>query len=182
MLAAKNLLHPTPILTSSQVYQMARGRLAVWRTQHTIEVSRSHALQVVWLEERLHLFLEPSIQRFFLRSSTAMWWINRIYSYVHLPATISFLVGLYCYCVTRTRSRSISLSWQNLSTAKVDARIYEGRRRALAMCNVIAFMVFSTWPCMPPRLLDDKDSGGELERRFRFVDTVHARNGAVSVW
>lgn len=38
---------------------------------------------------------------------------------------------------------------------------------------------------MPPRLLDDKDggaAGGEIDRKFGFIDTVHARNGAVSVW
>ena len=142
--------------------------------------------QVVRLEEHLRLFVEPAIQRFFLQSSMAMWWTNRIYSYVHLPATISFLVGLYWYCITRTRSRSVSLSWQNgFTSKKVDPSIYEARRRALAVSNLLAFIVFSTWPCMPPRLLDDKDGGaadGELERKFGFADTVHARNGAVSVW
>ena len=175
-----------PMLTSVQVYQFARSRLDIWRTRHTVDVSRHHALQVVWLEEYLHLSWEPAIQRFFLQSRTTMWWINRIYSYVHLPATVSFLVGLYWYCVTRTRSRTMSVSWQNVTASpEINSRIYEAQRRALAVSNLLAFVVFSTWPCMPPRLLDDKDGGaanGGLQAKFGFVDTVHARNGAVSIW
>ena len=38
---------------------------------------------------------------------------------------------------------------------------------------------------MPPRLLDNRDDGGAesyLDRKFGFVDTVHNKGGAVSVW
>lgn len=42
------------------------------------------------------------------------------------------------------------------------------------MCNLMAFVVFTVWPCMPPRLLPEEDG-------FWFVDTVHV--GKVSsVW
>lgn len=119
---------------------------------------------------------------FFLQHPSMMWWINRIYSWVHLPATISFLVGLYYFTITRNRSSALS-SWHVDRVNGPD--LYESRRRALALCNLFAFCVFSTWPCMPPRLLgDSKLSGeaGELARSFQFVDTVHARNGAVSVF
>ena len=55
----------------------------------------------------------------------------------------------------------------------------------MAMCNLMAFVVFTLWPCMPPRLLSEKDVPGEegaLARSFGFVDTVHGAEGAVSVW
>lgn len=42
------------------------------------------------------------------------------------------------------------------------------------MCNLMAFVVFTAWPCMPPRLLPEEDG-------FSFVDTVHAGKVA-SVW
>ena len=115
-----------------------------------------------------------------------MWWINRIYSFVHIPATISFLVGLYWFCVTRTRSQTKLPAWQNQkASTKANPAIYESRRRALAVCNLLAFIVFTSWPCMPPRLLDNRDDGGAesyLDRKFGFVDTVHNKGGAVSVW
>ncbi len=111
-----------------------------------------------------------------------MWWINREYSYVHLPGTISFLVGLYYFAITRNRSTKES-HWHIERTNGPE--LYESRRRALALCNLLAFCVFSTWPCMPPRLLGESTLSGEagkLARSFDFVDTVHARNGAVSVF
>ena len=63
--------------------------------------------------------------------------------------------------------------------------LYQARRRTLAVCNLLAFVVFTLWPCMPPRLLSDKTAEGpdaELGRSYGFVDTVHGVNGAGSVW
>jgi len=55
----------------------------------------------------------------------------------------------------------------------------------MAMCNLIAFIVFTLWPCMPPRLLSDPDVPGDVgkeARSFGFVDTVHGAEGESSVW
>lgn len=55
----------------------------------------------------------------------------------------------------------------------------------MAMCNLIAFVVFTFWPCMPPRLLSDPDvkgPEGDEARAFGFVDTVHGAEGESSVW
>lgn len=55
----------------------------------------------------------------------------------------------------------------------------------MATCNLMAFIVFTLWPCMPPRLLSDEEVSGEvgdLARSFGFVDTVHGADGAASVW
>ncbi|KAF8131361.1 PAP2 superfamily-domain-containing protein [Mycena galopus ATCC 62051] len=76
--------------------------------------------------------------------------LNRIYSFVHLSGTITFLVWLY---------------------AAAPQPIFEARRRTLALSNLLAFVVFTWWPCMPPRLLPTSDG-------FGFVDTVHTNKVA----
>jgi hypothetical protein len=55
----------------------------------------------------------------------------------------------------------------------------------MAVCNLIAFIVFTLWPCMPPRLLSDPDVPediGKEARSYGFVDTVHSGEGESSVW
>jgi hypothetical protein len=55
----------------------------------------------------------------------------------------------------------------------------------MAVCNLVAFIVFTLWPCMPPRLLSDPDVPGAVgkeARRYGFVDTVHGKEGESSVW
>jgi hypothetical protein len=71
--------------------------------------------------------------------------LNRIYSFIHIPGTITFLAWLY---------------------AAAPQPLFEARRRTLAVSNLMAFVVFTLWPCMPPRLLPSTDG-------FNFVDTVH---------
>lgn len=135
----------------------------------TVDVARRHALQLIQNEKRLNIFFEPEIQRFFLRHPLILTWINCIYSFIHIPGTIAFLVCLYHYTVTRNRI----------------GELYQSRRRTLALCNVLAFAVFTFWPCMPPRLLSDpavEGPEGELGRSYGFVDTVHGAKGAGSVW
>ncbi|OAL40357.1 hypothetical protein AYO20_00093 [Fonsecaea nubica] len=166
------------------VYQFGRGQLAVRFVEQTVDIACHHALAVIELEQRLHIFWELSIQKFFLQYPGLMWWINRIYSFIHLPATITFLVGLYYFAITRNRSTANS-NWSDHAVSSNGPELYESRRRALALCNLFAFCVFSTWPCMPPRLLPDSKlpgEPGELARSFAFIDTVHARDGAVSVF
>jgi hypothetical protein len=79
--------------------------------------------------------------------------INCIYSFIHIPGTIMFLGWLYRYA---------------------HPALFEARRRTLAICNLMAFVVFTSWPCMPPRLLPEEDG-------FGFVDTVHVGNVS-SIW
>jgi hypothetical protein len=64
-------------------------------------------------------------------------------------------------------------------------KLYEARRRTMATCNLLAFVIFTLWPCMPPRLLSDANVPGEIGKEARgygFVDTVHSENGESSVW
>lgn len=145
-----------------------------------------HALQLIKVEEGLHVFWELPLQKVFLQHTILMTWTNRIYSYIHIPATILFLICLYYFTITSGRNVDHE---DNTSGGQVEAirrpTLYEARRRTMAMCNLLAFIVFTAWPCMPPRLLSDKSvkgPSGNLARSYGFVDTVHSASGAGSVW
>jgi hypothetical protein len=116
-------------------------------------IARLHALLLIDWEKKLGVFIELSVQGWFLQRPVLLKVINCIYSFIHIPGTIMFLAWLYRYA---------------------PAALFEARRRTLAICNLMAFVVFTAWPCMPPRLLPKEDG-------FGFVDTVHV--GKVSsVW
>lgn len=170
-----------------QTYQLARAFTAVTLRDETVDVARKHALQLLWVEERLGIFWEVSIQQFFLRHASLMKWVNWTYSFIHIPGTIAFLVWLYYYTTTRNRineSQEGKPCGESVGSP-AGPSLYQARRRTLAVCNLFAFVVFTLWPCMPPRLLSDPDvegPDGELGRSYGFVDTVHGANGTGSVW
>jgi hypothetical protein len=153
----------------------------------TVTVARRHALQLIHLEQSLHLFHELSVQRWFLKHAFLMHWTNRIYSFIHIPGTILFLISLFYYTTTRNR---LDLPLHNKPLGEADgspggAKLYAARRRTMAMCNLLAFIVFTLWPCMPQRLLSDPDVPGAVGKEARgygFVDTVHGAEGESSVW
>lgn len=152
-----------------------------------MDVARRHALSVIDVEKSLGIFWELDIQRFFLRHPTVMMWINWIYSFIHIPGTIAFLVWLYYYTTTRNRIDEAQSGKPRgaASGSPAGPLLYQARRRTMAVCNLLAFVVFTLWPCMPPRLLSDPNvegPEGELSRSYGFVDTVHGENGAGSVW
>ena len=152
----------------------------------TVDVARKHALQLVHLEKKLHIFIEPHVQKFFMSYPTLMIWINRIYSFIHIPGTILFLVWLYYFTTTanRVEERGDKMV-ENSEGSPAGPRFFEARRRTMAMCNLIAFIVFTLWPCMPPRLLSDESVEGAIgdeARSYGFVDTVHGEGGEASVW
>lgn len=170
------------------VYQLGRAFTALTLVEGTVDVARRHALQVIHVEQALGIFIEVPIQQFFMQFPTVMHWINRIYSFIHIPGTILFLVILYFITTTRRR-RAISARMAGTETAggwsAAGPALYEARRRTMATCNLLAFVVFTLWPCMPPRLLSDPNYTGEHEQEaksFGFVDTVHSATGESSVW
>ncbi|KAL4913809.1 hypothetical protein BDW62DRAFT_156883 [Aspergillus aurantiobrunneus] len=165
-------------------YQLGRAFTAVTLQEGTVDVARKHALQVIQIEQALGLFWEVPIQQFFLRHPLLMRWTNWIYSFIHIPGTIAFLVWLYYYTITKNRSDGYQRVGPR-SGSPAGPLLYQARRRTLAVCNLLAFVVFTLWPCMPPRLLSDENLGGpegQLARSYGFVDTVHGTNGAGSVW
>ena len=156
------------------VYQLGRAFTAVTIVQGTVHSARAHAIQLIHLEQSLHIFWEPAIQQCFLQYPALMHWINRTYSFIHIPGTILFLVWLYYVTIT-SRPEDFTNG----------PAIYQARRRTMAVCNLIAFAVFTAWPCMPPRLLSDPLYHGaraQEARSYGFVDTVHGAEGESSVW
>ncbi|KAF5352055.1 hypothetical protein D9758_009397 [Tetrapyrgos nigripes] len=171
------------------VYQLGRAFTALTLVEGTVHTARKHALQVIHLEERLQIFWEPAIQGFFLQHPEVMRWINRIYSFIHIPGTILFLIWLFYITVTvnRTPDAYLPLAKRpgSVERSPGGSALYQARRRTMAMCNLIAFVVFTLWPCMPPRLLSDPEYHGPDSaeaKSFGFVDTVHGAEGESSVW
>lgn len=70
---------------------------------------------------------------------------------VHIPATITY-IGYSYYAFP--------------------PGVFQKIRRTLTLCNFLAFIIFSTWPCMPPRLLPFDE--------FGYIDTVHRGEAASS--
>ncbi|OQE34579.1 hypothetical protein PENCOP_c017G05358 [Penicillium coprophilum] len=168
-------------------YQLGRAFTAVTLKDDTVDVARKHALQLIVIEEKLGMFWEISIQSHYLHRPLLMSWINWIYSFIHIPGTIAFLVWLYYYTTVRNRIDETQPGKPKGATSGSPAGplLYQARRRTLAVCNLLAFVVFTLWPCMPPRLLSDATADGQdadLARSYGFVDTVHGINGSGSVW
>lgn len=130
------------------------------------------------------------IQHWFMQFPTLMSWINMIYSFIHIPGTILFLVLLYYYCVTSNRVSPPQTDSRRSSTRAPSGSpcgpdLYASRRRTMGLSNLLAFIVFTAWPCMPPRLLSDPAYNGDSAKEARsygFVDTVHGAGGQSSVW
>ncbi|KAK0115707.1 hypothetical protein ONS95_000028 [Cadophora gregata] len=169
------------------VYQLGRAATAVWIVEGTVFAARKHALQVIAAEEKLRIFFELPIQEFFMRNEFMMTWINRIYSFIHIPGSIAFLVWLFYYTNTKNRidERPKTTILTQTGGTPAGPRLYEARRRTMALCNLLAFILFTVWPCMPPRLLSadtTPDAAGKLARSYGFVDTVHGPGGEGSIW
>ena len=181
------------MLTPLQVYQLGRAFTAVTLKAGTVDTAREHALQVIHVEKWLGIFIEPAIQQWFIGHPTLMRWTNKTYSFIHIPGTILFLIVLFYTTTTRPKRRLFEQSqpgsaalrhWRTL-IGPFGPDIYERRRRTMAMCNLLAFIVFTFWPCMPPRLLSAPEYTGEHAQEaksFGFVDTVHGVDGDSSVW
>ena len=172
--------------TAWQVYQLGRAFTAVRFDQHTVDVARNHAFEVIRIEQALGIFWELQLQARVLKHPALLSYTNWIYSYIHIPATISFLVWLYYHTIT-SPNRVVWFDHVERRPTKAlrGASLYEARRRTMAMCNLIAFTIFTTWPCMPPRLLSDPDvtgPDGDHARSYGFIDTVHGASGSGSVW
>lgn len=71
---------------------------------------------------------------------------------VHIPATVTFF----------------AYSYYSFHPA-----VFQRIRRTLVLCNCLAFVIFTLWPCMPPRLLPFEE--------FGFIDTLHTGKAA-SIW
>lgn len=101
-------------------------------------------------------WLEWKIQQWFLTGaelgdirSTLLTILNRSYALIHIPGTVGFIAFYYITAPTHTRFCTV--------------------RRTMSLLNMFAFLIFTVYPCMPPRL---------LPKEFGFIDTVNAEDAA----
>ncbi|KAL9112810.1 MAG: hypothetical protein Q9227_002886 [Pyrenula ochraceoflavens] len=95
---------------------------------------------------------EVQFQQWFMNGHlSALTFLNRAYSLIHIPGTVACL-GWYYY-------------------AAPDHATFAVFRRTMTLLNFISFAIFTFWPCAPPRLLptDNPEYGP-------FLDTVHHDN------
>ncbi|KAI1325198.1 PAP2 superfamily-domain-containing protein [Xylariaceae sp. FL0255] len=132
------------------------------------DIAQHHGTSILELESKIDglssipgpsRWLEWRIQHFFLDGAAAGDWrggaiafLNRAYALLHIPGTVAFIAYYYATAPTHRRFCTV--------------------RRGFSLANFVAFIVFTLYPCMPPRLLP-----GE----YGFVDTVEAED-ATSVW
>jgi hypothetical protein len=115
-------------------------------------IAHEHGIQIPNLKENLGLRVEFAVQNWLMSSPFWIDTLNKLYSCVHtIPATLAFMVYFFKY-----------------APPPVFRRVW----RTLVAFSLIAFVVFTSWPAMPPRLLPEK---------FGFVDTVH-KNKHASAW
>lgn len=143
-------------------------------TKKVIDVAQAHGIMVLEFEQySLFSFLFPwrehDVQHWFMDGhQTALTFLNRAYALIHIPGT----VGSVC---------SIPSDPQLLITPSFIAWYYYIApshttfamvRRTLTLTNWMAFLTFTLYPCMPPRLLPPE---------YGFLDSVRHDN-ATSIW
>ncbi|KAK6387631.1 hypothetical protein LTS17_000900 [Exophiala oligosperma] len=122
------------------------------------ELAQEHGILILDIEHKSWLsFLFPiqeaAFQGWFLHGHlTAITFLNRIYSLVHIPGTVAFLSWYYYAAPNHATFATV--------------------RRTMTLGNFAAFSIFTVFPTMPPRLLPEE---------FGFHDTVRQAN-AESVW
>ncbi|KAK4942463.1 hypothetical protein LTR10_017759 [Elasticomyces elasticus] len=122
------------------------------------ELAQDHGVLILDIEHKSWLsFLFPieerDFQAWFLNGHlTAITFLNRIYSLVHIPGTVAFLSWYYYAAPSHSTFAVV--------------------RRTMTLGNFAAFAIFTVFPTMPPRL---------LPKKFGFHDTVRQAN-AESVW
>lgn len=139
-----------------------------------------HAKAIIDIEEALHLYVEPAVQRWYLglpgNGLIRVW--NVYYGLAHFLVTFVALVWLF----------------------RRDPRRYPLWRNTLAITTCVAVVGFAAYSLMPPRLLDDPGEFGACQiyapraaaaaepgaleapgcDRYGYVDTVARYGGWVS--
>lgn len=146
---AVNLLFYVGVKNGSELIFATDG---VWQT------AEKHGIAVLDLEHKsMFRFLFPlrevDVQQFFrLDHQTMLTILNRAYSLIHIPVTVSFLAWYYYAAPTHAQ--------------------FASARRMMSLTNLVSFIVFTSYPCMPPRLLPEE---------YGFFDTVR-REDAESIY
>ena len=127
--------------------QIIFSKTGIW------DVSQEHGLRILEFEQVgpesfLFPIRELDVQQWFLQGhQRALASLNQAYALIHIPGTVAFIA--WYYYVAPNHSTFATL------------------RRTLTLTNHLAFLIFTGYPCMPPRLLPEE---------YGFVDTVRSGN------
>ncbi|UKZ81808.1 hypothetical protein TrVFT333_009582 [Trichoderma virens FT-333] len=134
------------------IYQLSRALTAraIAPYPHVYLVAKHHALQLLAIEQFLHIDIEQSFQAYILSNHTyIMTFLRHIY-HSHIIVGVVFIV--YTYTI-------------------LPPPLFRRIRRTIAMDNFIAFIIISLWRCYPPRMLPSE---------YGFVDILHeGKTGSV---
>ena len=115
----------------------------------------ANARELIGFERSLRLFVEPTVQSWFLHSQSIIEALNWFYARVHLISTAVVLVLLFI----------------------VDPRTYLWLRRRLVALTVLALAVHVGYPLAPPRLVGAADMIDTLQR---FGPAIYANDSTLS--
>jgi hypothetical protein len=138
------------------------------------DVAQDHGLAILEFEQFSWLsFLWPvqerHVQQWFMNGHQMFLTVlNRSYALIHIPGTVGFVDLVSLNFLLLIASRFIAWYYYVAPSFNTFAIV----RRTLTFTNLIAFIIFILYPCMPPRL---------LPQEYGFLDTV-GHNNAQSVW
>lgn len=144
---------PAPPFVATQVLLVALGIFAYFRirgaTQSSAGPARQHAREVVDLEQRLNVYVEPHVQRPVRSSGLLETVANWIYIWGHWPV----LIGTMIWLVWRHRALFLRL------------------RDAMLISGAVGLVVFVAFPTAPPRLagLGFLDTVTRTSESYRFL-------------
>lgn len=107
------------------LYQLTKLRAVV-----APEVGLQHGRDIIALEQKLGIFIEPSIHRAIADDTSLMPVLRWLYLNLHFPVTLGFLIWLRYWHPSR----------------------YPRIRNGFALAHLIALVVFVLYPCAPPRM------------------------------
>ncbi|KAH6712074.1 PAP2 superfamily-domain-containing protein [Leptodontidium sp. MPI-SDFR-AT-0119] len=137
---------------TSVMSQTIFSKTGIW------DIAQDRGLAILEFEQFSWLsFLWPvherDVQQWFMHGhQTFLTVLNRSYALIHIPGTVGFIAWYYY----------VAPSFNTFSIV----------RRTMTLTNLLAFIIFIIYPCMPPRL---------LPREYGFLDSV-GHNNAESVW
>jgi len=134
-----------------QLYRYGR----YWVRDQRIEAF-ANARDVIALERRLSLFVEPQIQRASMSSQAVIEALNRYYVYMHVGATLVCLCWLY--------------GWHRPH--------YRSCRRVLVAVMTIGLLVHAAYPLAPPRFVPDARM---VDTLAEFGPAVYSRDRFASI-
>ncbi|KAF6234614.1 hypothetical protein HO173_007240 [Letharia columbiana] len=139
-------------------YRLTKVFSQIIFTKSIIEVAQAHGLTILEFEQFswasfLFPIKEHNVQHWFMQGhQDALTVLNRAYALIHIPGTVGFIAWYYYIAPSHSTFATI--------------------RRTLTLTNLFAFLTFTLYPCMPPRLLPPE---------YGFLDSVR-HDKATSIW